>query len=89
MYIIVRKSVYVYRWHDAGTYDAKTKTGGPNGSIRNEEECAHGANNGLKKAVDWCGALLFFVVIFIKPIYQCSAYLVPVSVFLCWCDLYI
>ncbi|KAL9238393.1 hypothetical protein vseg_012821 [Gypsophila vaccaria] len=41
-------------WHDAGTYDAKTKTGGPNGSIRNEEECAHGANNGLKKAIDWC-----------------------------------
>nr|ACI15209.1 peroxisomal ascorbate peroxidase [Salicornia brachiata] len=41
-------------WHDAGTYCAKTNTGGPNGSIRNEEECAHGANNGLKKAVNWC-----------------------------------
>ncbi|XP_021775503.1 L-ascorbate peroxidase 3-like [Chenopodium quinoa] len=41
-------------WHDAGTYCAKTKTGGPNGSIRNEEECAHAANSGLKKAVDWC-----------------------------------
>ncbi|MBA0849942.1 hypothetical protein Goshw_023033 [Gossypium schwendimanii] len=25
-------------WHDAGTYDVNTKTGGPNGSIRNEEE---------------------------------------------------
>ncbi|KAM1242816.1 hypothetical protein ACFX2G_035127 [Malus domestica] len=24
-------------WHDAGTYDAKMKTGGPNGLIRNEE----------------------------------------------------
>ncbi|KAL2943962.1 L-ascorbate peroxidase 3 [Bienertia sinuspersici] len=32
-------------WHDAGTYCAKTNTSGPNGSIRNEEECAHGANN--------------------------------------------
>jgi L-ascorbate peroxidase len=41
-------------WHDAGTYDAKTKTGGPNGSIRNEEEYSHGANNGLKKALDFC-----------------------------------
>ncbi|RDX62297.1 L-ascorbate peroxidase 3, partial [Mucuna pruriens] len=41
-------------WHDAGTYDAKTKTGGPNGSIRNEEEYYHGANNGLKKAIDFC-----------------------------------
>ncbi|KAI4350280.1 hypothetical protein L6164_004750 [Bauhinia variegata] len=41
-------------WHDAGTYDAKTKTGGPNGSIRNEEEYSHGSNNGLKKAIDWC-----------------------------------
>ncbi|KAL6222256.1 hypothetical protein ACLB2K_005648 [Fragaria x ananassa] len=41
-------------WHDAGTYDAKTKTGGPNGSIRNEEELKHSANNGLKIAVDLC-----------------------------------
>lgn len=41
-------------WHDAGTYDAKTKTGGANGSIRNDEEFSHGCNNGLKKAIDWC-----------------------------------
>ncbi|CAI9110961.1 OLC1v1011073C1 [Oldenlandia corymbosa var. corymbosa] len=41
-------------WHDAGTYDAKTKTGGPNGSIRNDVELQHGANNGLKIAVDLC-----------------------------------
>lgn len=41
-------------WHDAGTYDAKTKTGGPNGSIRNEEEYKHGSNNGLKIAIDLC-----------------------------------
>ncbi|KAB2602731.1 L-ascorbate peroxidase 3 [Pyrus ussuriensis x Pyrus communis] len=41
-------------WHDAGTYDAKSKTGGPNGSIRNEEEYSHGSNNGLKKAIDFC-----------------------------------
>lgn len=43
------------RWHDAGTYDASTKTGGPNGSIRNEEEYTHGSNSGLKKAIDFCG----------------------------------
>ncbi|XP_041010164.1 L-ascorbate peroxidase 3-like isoform X2 [Juglans microcarpa x Juglans regia] len=41
-------------WHDAGTHDVKTKTGGPNGSIRNAEEYSHGSNNGLKKAIDWC-----------------------------------
>ncbi|XP_015866914.2 L-ascorbate peroxidase 3 [Ziziphus jujuba] len=41
-------------WHDAGTYDASTKTGGPNGSIRNEEEYTHGSNSGLKKAIDFC-----------------------------------
>ncbi|KAK3022978.1 hypothetical protein RJ639_046682 [Escallonia herrerae] len=41
-------------WHDAGTYDAKTKTGGPNGSIRNEEEYKHCSNNGLKIAIDLC-----------------------------------
>ncbi|KAK3412689.1 hypothetical protein EUGRSUZ_I01408 [Eucalyptus grandis] len=41
-------------WHDAGTYDARTKTGGPTGSIRNEEEYSHGANAGLKIALDFC-----------------------------------
>ncbi|KMT09584.1 hypothetical protein BVRB_6g130400 [Beta vulgaris subsp. vulgaris] len=41
-------------WHDAGTYDAKTNSGGPNGSIRNEHELRHNANNGLKIAVDLC-----------------------------------
>lgn len=41
-------------WHDAGTYDAKTKTGGPDGSIRNEKELAHAANNGIKIAIDFC-----------------------------------
>ena len=43
------------RWHDAGTYDVHTKTGGPNGSIRSEEEYSHGSNNGLKIAIDFCG----------------------------------
>uniref|UniRef100_A0A0A9FHX4 APX3 n=1 Tax=Arundo donax TaxID=35708 RepID=A0A0A9FHX4_ARUDO len=38
--------------HDAGTYDAKTKTGGPNGSIRFPEEYSHAANAGLKIAID-------------------------------------
>ncbi|KAL8532094.1 hypothetical protein ACS0TY_008636 [Phlomoides rotata] len=36
------------------TYDAKTKTGGPNGSIRNEVEYNHAANRGLKIAIDLC-----------------------------------
>uniref|UniRef100_A0A0E0QUF8 Plant heme peroxidase family profile domain-containing protein n=1 Tax=Oryza rufipogon TaxID=4529 RepID=A0A0E0QUF8_ORYRU len=39
-------------WHDAGTYDAKTKTRGANGSIRHEEEYTHGSNAGLKIAID-------------------------------------
>lgn len=39
-------------WHDAGTYDKATKTGGPNGSIRFEEEYSHGSNAGLKIAID-------------------------------------
>ncbi|CAI0557491.1 unnamed protein product, partial [Linum tenue] len=42
-------------WHDAGTYDKSTKSGGPNGSIRNDEELAHGANSGLKIALGFCG----------------------------------
>ncbi|CAI0434918.1 unnamed protein product [Linum tenue] len=46
-------------WHDAGTYDKSTKTGGPNGSIRNDEELAHGANSGLKIALSFCGQVSF------------------------------
>ncbi|KAH9694709.1 L-ascorbate peroxidase 3 [Citrus sinensis] len=56
-------------WHDAGTYDVNTKTGGPNGSIRNEEEYSHGSNNGLKIALDFCGEpflLALFIYFFIK-----------------------
>ncbi|CAK9320765.1 unnamed protein product [Citrullus colocynthis] len=41
-------------WHDAGTYDAETKTGGPDGSIRFMDELNHTANKGLKIAVDFC-----------------------------------
>ncbi|KAK9990143.1 hypothetical protein SO802_025128 [Lithocarpus litseifolius] len=41
-------------WHSAGTYDAKTKTGGPNGSIRNPGELKHTANAGLENAVKLC-----------------------------------
>ncbi|KAH6825738.1 ascorbate peroxidase 2 [Perilla frutescens var. hirtella] len=38
-------------WHSAGTYDWKTKTGGPFGTIRNPQELGHEANNGLDIAV--------------------------------------
>ncbi|KAL7609539.1 hypothetical protein Lser_V15G12289 [Lactuca serriola] len=37
--------------HDAWTYDANTKKGGPNGAIRNY---IHGENTGLKTAIDLC-----------------------------------
>ncbi|CAI7897257.1 unnamed protein product [Closterium sp. NIES-53] len=40
------------RWHGAGTFDVKDKSGGPFGTIRKPEELAHGANAGLKWAVD-------------------------------------
>eukprot|EP00475_Leptophrys_vorax_P002669 TRINITY_DN114_c0_g1_i1.p1 TRINITY_DN114_c0_g1~~TRINITY_DN114_c0_g1_i1.p1 ORF type:complete len:250 (-),score=37.72 TRINITY_DN114_c0_g1_i1:151-900(-) len=39
-------------WHGAGTFDVKSRTGGPFGTIRLKEELAHGANAGLKWAVD-------------------------------------
>ncbi|KAG2240779.1 hypothetical protein Bca4012_022190 [Brassica carinata] len=41
-------------WHDAGTYDAKKKTGGPNGSIRFNDELNRPHNKGLEKAVAFC-----------------------------------
>jgi cytochrome c peroxidase len=41
-------------WHSSGTYDKMQKDGGSGGgSIRFDEELAHGANAGLKKAVGW------------------------------------
>ena len=41
----------------------KTKTGGPNGSIRFEEEYNHAANAGLKIAIDLLGKQLLSVII--------------------------
>ena len=40
-----------FRWHSAGTFDKKSRTGGPFGTIRFPNELAHGANNGLDIAV--------------------------------------
>ncbi|GKB91491.1 L-ascorbate peroxidase, cytosolic [Tanacetum coccineum] len=39
-------------FHTAGTFDVKTKTGGPFGTIRHKEELAHGANVGLDVAIN-------------------------------------
>lgn len=53
-FLVLRKwwlIMWSSRWHSAGTYDWKTKTGGPFGTIRNPEELAHGANNGLDIAI--------------------------------------
>jgi L-ascorbate peroxidase len=38
-------------WHSAGTYDVKTKTGGPFGTMKYPTELGHAANNGLEIAV--------------------------------------
>ncbi|CAN6463172.1 unnamed protein product [Victoria cruziana] len=38
-------------WHSAGTFDVKTKTGGPFGTIKNSVELGHSANAGLDIAV--------------------------------------
>ncbi|XP_021889804.1 L-ascorbate peroxidase 1, cytosolic-like [Carica papaya] len=40
-------------WHSAGTFDWKTKTGGPFGTMRCPAEQAHGANSGLDIAVNF------------------------------------
>eukprot|EP00397_Hematodinium_sp_SG-2012_P066809 GEMP01101349.1.p1 GENE.GEMP01101349.1~~GEMP01101349.1.p1 ORF type:complete len:195 (+),score=33.24 GEMP01101349.1:2-586(+) len=44
-------------WHDSGTFDKEIvswpQCGGANGSIRFDEELAHGANAGLAKAVNY------------------------------------
>uniref|UniRef100_A0A2N9IP45 L-ascorbate peroxidase n=2 Tax=Fagus sylvatica TaxID=28930 RepID=A0A2N9IP45_FAGSY len=38
-------------WHSAGTFDQKSKTGGPFGTMKHASELAHEANNGLDIAV--------------------------------------
>ncbi|KAI3986154.1 hypothetical protein MKX01_004298 [Papaver californicum] len=38
-------------WHSAGTFDVKTRTGGPFGTMKQAEELAHAANNGLDIAI--------------------------------------
>ncbi|CAN0874870.1 L-ascorbate peroxidase, cytosolic [Linum grandiflorum] len=43
------------RWHSAGTFDVKSKTGGPFGTMRYSAELTHGANNGLDIAVRLLG----------------------------------
>lgn len=40
-----------FRWHSAGTFDVKTRTGGPFGTMKNAAELAHEANRGLDIAV--------------------------------------
>jgi catalase (peroxidase I) len=49
--VIFRAMICVCRWHSAGTFDTKTKTGGPFGTIKHQAELAHGANAGLDIAV--------------------------------------
>eukprot|EP00965_Chrysotila_dentata_P064913 2151830-Pleurochrysis_carterae.AAC.1 len=39
-------------WHDAGTYDVKTKTGGPHAAMRFEPEASYAADAGLNIARD-------------------------------------
>ena len=39
-----------FAWHDAGTYDQETKTGGPNASIRHDCEINQYSNNGMSAA---------------------------------------
>lgn len=41
----------ICRWHSAGTFDVKTKSGGPFGTMKHSAELAHGANAGLDIAV--------------------------------------
>ncbi|OVA18181.1 heme peroxidase [Macleaya cordata] len=38
-------------WHSAGTFDVKTRTGGPFGTMKTPEELSHKANTGLDIAV--------------------------------------
>ncbi|XP_017431801.1 L-ascorbate peroxidase 5, peroxisomal-like [Vigna angularis] len=53
--LMLRLAYVTYNlWHDAGTYDVKTRTGGPNGSIRNARELNHATNKGLETTFVFC-----------------------------------
>ncbi|KAK9082103.1 hypothetical protein Syun_031584 [Stephania yunnanensis] len=49
--IDVTTEAMIYRWHSAGTFDMKMKTGGLFGTMRHASEQAHGANKGWKSFV--------------------------------------
>lgn len=49
--MITKNGLGNHRWHAAGTFDVQSKTGGPFGTIKNPQELAHVANNGLDIAV--------------------------------------
>lgn len=64
--------------HAAGTYDWKTKTGGPFGTIRNPGELAHEANNGLDIAVRLLEPIKEqFPILTYADFYQVSFTLIP------------
>ncbi|RZB78887.1 L-ascorbate peroxidase 3 [Glycine soja] len=55
-HVFLANSLHCLRWNDAATYDAKSRRGGPNGSIRLRigQELKHEANKGLENAVQYC-----------------------------------
>ncbi|KAI6673361.1 hypothetical protein NL676_001267 [Syzygium grande] len=65
-----------------GTYDARRRPLGPNGSIRNKEEYSHGANAGLKIALDFCGERSLLFLSYLPLGFSAFAVLIPLAE---WC----
>lgn len=57
-----------------------TKLGGPNGSIRHEDEYTHGANAGLKIAIELCGMLRFILATKLLILYAKCLYCLLVHI---------
>lgn len=71
------------RWHSAGTFDKKTKTGGPFGTIRLSQELADDANKGLDIAVRLLEPIKdLFPILSYADFYQVTFQLISEFIFL-------
>ncbi|KAK7406864.1 hypothetical protein VNO78_08498 [Psophocarpus tetragonolobus] len=57
MLLLSFRSSFLFLWNDAATYDARSKTGGPDGSIRFRIEQELKKEASMHKAVQYCGVV--------------------------------
>lgn len=67
----ITQILFICRWHEAATYNAEKKSGGPDGSIRYGLAYSHPINDGLKNAINICGKWLLLQLKYALDVYDC------------------